>query len=70
MDFERRVAIEKELDKQIEHLNGLDLEFDESDRCIIFTCMMGVKLVHIASKRLIALLGKNETERFIKLSLY
>ena len=32
--------------------------------------MMGIKIVEIRTKRLIALLGKNETERFIKLSLY
>lgn len=48
----------------------MDLQFDEEDKVLIFGCMLGVKVVSIKTKKVLCLLGKQETERFLKVSLY
>ncbi len=69
LDFERRAACEKEVDRSLEQ-GTLDLCFDEEDQVLIYGCMMGVKVVNIASRKVICLMGKNESERFTKVALY
>ena len=68
LDFERRVALEKEVVKQDDL--EVDLEFDEEDRVLVFGCMLGLKVVSVVRKAVVCLLGKQETERLLKVGLY
>jgi peptidylprolyl isomerase domain and WD repeat-containing protein 1 len=69
LDFERRLAMEKEVDKSLEN-NTIDICFDEEDQVIIYASMMGVKVISWKTHKLLSLMGKHESERFTKLALY
>lgn len=77
-DFERRLAVEKELDKMWEYKSKDNpnsvlpsISFEESDTFIIFGSLLGIKVINIHSNRLVRLIGKVEnTERFLQLALY
>ena len=75
LDFERRLAFEKDMDKQWEyknrdHSNQLSVlptvQFDESDTYLYFGSLIGIKIYNIKSKSLVRIVGKVEnTERFL-----
>eukprot|EP00347_Sterkiella_histriomuscorum_P006628 403352043 len=79
-DFERRLATEKEIEKQWDYKmrdisNVLSanpsIQFDESDTFLIFGSLMGIKIVNIRNKELVRIVGKVEnTERFIQIGSF
>ncbi|KAK9907373.1 hypothetical protein WJX75_002432 [Coccomyxa subellipsoidea] len=70
MDFGRRIAVEKELlaDSAAPHQNAL---FDDSGNFVLFSTLLGIKVVNLVSNRVSRILGKVEnSERFLRLALY
>jgi len=78
IDFERRLAVEKELDK---HWDATPWEsspcplpsigLDESDQFLYLGSHVGIKVINVASNALIRVLGKVEnTERFLQIALF
>lgn len=69
MEFGRRLAIEKELEKsnQSRFVNAV---FDDSGHFVIYGSLLGVKTVNIRTNKLARLLGKSESNRFVNVSLY
>ena len=69
MELRRRIAVEKELERTNEIRNWKSI-FDVTDTLLIYSCILGVKVVHVGSGVCIKLFGKDEGMRFIDLSLY
>ena len=78
LDFERRLAQEKDLDKHWVYTSrdsplstAPSLGFDESDTFIFFGSLMGIKIVNYRTGTLARIIGKVEnTERFLQIALY
>ncbi|WFD38574.1 peptidylprolyl isomerase [Malassezia japonica] len=81
MEFGRRLAVERELDATA--LSGLadatlnatgagtaNAIFDESGNFLLYGTMFGIKVVNLKSNKVCRLLGKDETMRFLHLSMY
>ncbi|WFD43214.1 peptidylprolyl isomerase [Malassezia psittaci] len=81
MEFGRRLAQERDLDATA--LTGLasatanatgagtvNAIFDESGHFIIYATMLGIKVINLKTNKLSRLLGKDETIRFLQVSLY
>lgn len=68
MEFGRRLAVEKELEKTpaFQLCNAL---FDESGYFIIYANMMGIKIVNLHTDKCVNVIGKEENVRFIQLAL-
>jgi peptidylprolyl isomerase domain and WD repeat-containing protein 1 len=69
MEFGRRLAVERELEKssQSRFVNAV---FDESGNFVIYGSLLGIKIVNIRTNKVVRLLGKSETNRFVNVSLY
>lgn len=78
MDFERRLAVERDIEKTWDYKNreGLtsvspSVGFDETDNVIYFGCMVGIKFVNYKTGQIVKIVGKVEnTERFLQMRLY
>ncbi|XP_074097124.1 peptidylprolyl isomerase domain and WD repeat-containing protein 1 [Cotesia typhae] len=68
MEFGRRMAVERELDKTKTNLGNII--FDESGYIIMYSTMLGIKLVNIYTNRCIRILGKPENLRPMQLALF
>lgn len=69
MEFNRRVALEKELDKT-DSLQYTQLAFDESGNFLMVPTMIGIKVINLVTNRLARLIGKPENMRFLNLALF
>lgn len=69
MEFNRRVALEKELDKT-DSLQYTKLTFDESGNFLLVPTMIGIKVINLVTNRLARLIGKPENMRFLQLALF
>ncbi|GJD09502.1 Peptidyl-prolyl cis-trans isomerase CYP71 [Galdieria sulphuraria] len=74
-DFGRRMAREKELSKAIaerqEQLSLPNVVFDESNHFILYSTLLGIKIVNVDTNKLVRIIGLPEnTERFLMLALY
>lgn len=49
LDFDRRISVEKELDKSGEGLCLLDVAWDEGDRILIVPSIFGIKFYDVRS---------------------
>lgn len=71
MEFGRRLAIEREIEKvkggQSTTVNAV---FDESGNFVIYPTLLGIKVVNIRTNKVVRLIGKAETQRFMNLALY
>lgn len=68
MEFNRRVAMEKEVEKT-DCLHFTRLTFDESGHFLLVPTMIGIKVINLVTNRLARLIGKPENMRFLQLSL-
>jgi peptidylprolyl isomerase domain and WD repeat-containing protein 1 len=66
-EFQKRM--EKERALQTADLSGC-MAFDESSRLLLYSTYIGLKVVSLESGQLLRVLGKNEGERFLKISLF
>ncbi|BES98710.1 peptidylprolyl isomerase domain and WD [Nesidiocoris tenuis] len=69
MEFGRRMAGERELEKAgaLMHCNII---FDESSNFLIYTTMLGIKVVNIVSKQCCRIIGKTENLRPLHIALF
>ncbi|KAI0320530.1 peptidyl-prolyl cis-trans isomerase [Amylostereum chailletii] len=74
MEFGRRLAAEKEL--ELPGPDGkipgtcINAVWDESGAFVIYPTLLGIKVVNTVTNRVVRLLGKDETVRWMNLSLY
>merc|ERR1712100_532265 len=69
-DFGRRVAVEKEMRKSSSILLQ-QASFDESGNFLIYTSLVGIKVVNIITNKLVRILCKVEqTERFLGVAVF
>ncbi|KAL0487258.1 hypothetical protein AKO1_001072 [Acrasis kona] len=76
IDFGRRMAVEKEIEKHFEtdfygeQVSRPNCVFDESGHFLIYSTMLGIKTINMSTNRVERLLGKVEnTERFLSVCL-
>mmetsp|Transcript_13790 Transcript_13790/g.26293 ORF Transcript_13790/g.26293 Transcript_13790/m.26293 type:complete len:658 (-) Transcript_13790:304-2277(-) len=75
IDFGRRMAVERELDKERTEENNFippsNVVFDQSGYFILFPTLLGIKVVNLHTNKLSVLLGLVEnTERFLGIALF
>ncbi|KAK4877804.1 hypothetical protein RN001_010310 [Aquatica leii] len=69
MEFGRRMAVERDLEKSdSSHL--ANIQYDKSGNFILYTTLLGIKLVNIQTNRCIRIIGKNENLRLLQIALY
>jgi peptidylprolyl isomerase domain and WD repeat-containing protein 1 len=70
-DLDKRLVIERELEKYLDIIPPLNIQFDETNNYIFYSSILGIKLIDFKSERLIKILGKSESsERFLTLILF
>ncbi|KAJ3190427.1 hypothetical protein HDU85_000723 [Gaertneriomyces sp. JEL0708] len=71
MEFGRRVAVERELESQKGgQSTTINAVFDGSSNFLIYPTILGIKVVNLVTNRVVRLLGKPETQRYLHLALY
>ncbi|CAM6084521.1 unnamed protein product [Calypogeia fissa] len=70
IDFGRRMAVEREIEKT-EDVPEPNAIFDESGNFLIYTTLLGIKVVNLHSNKVVRIIGKVEnTERFLRVALF
>jgi len=70
MEFGRRLTVEAEIDNS-ERTPASNVIFDESGNFILYSTMLGVKVVNILENKIDKILGKSESNlRFLTIGLY
>jgi peptidylprolyl isomerase domain and WD repeat-containing protein 1 len=70
MEFGRRLAVERELEKDERAGRTMNAIWDESGNFLIYPTLLGIKVVNTVTNRVVRLLGKDETGRWLNLNLY
>ncbi|KAL3868863.1 hypothetical protein ACJMK2_041620 [Sinanodonta woodiana] len=69
MEFGKRLAVERDLEKS-ESFNICNIIFDETGYFILYSTMLGIKVINLHTNRCVRILGKPENARFLQLSLF
>ncbi|XWS28600.1 hypothetical protein CRYUN_Cryun25bG0084400 [Craigia yunnanensis] len=70
IDFGRRMAVEKEIEKT-EMAPQPNSVFDESSNFLIYATLLGIKMVNLHTNKVARILGKVENnDRFLRIALY
>nr|XP_002736396.1 PREDICTED: peptidylprolyl isomerase domain and WD repeat-containing protein 1-like [Saccoglossus kowalevskii] len=69
MEFGRRMATERDLSKS-KSLKYSNVVFDESSNFIMYSTMLGIKVINLHTNQCTLTLGKPENVRFLHLSLF
>ncbi|GLJ43882.1 hypothetical protein SUGI_0914730 [Cryptomeria japonica] len=70
IDFGRRMAVEKEIEKT-ENVPQPNAVFDESCNFLLYATLLGIKVVNLHTNKVARILGKVENnERFLRVALY
>lgn len=69
MEFGRRMATEKELEKSEVFRNG-NIVFDYSGHFVMYPTMLGIKVVNIDTNKCVNMIGKSDNLRPVHLALY
>jgi peptidylprolyl isomerase domain and WD repeat-containing protein 1 len=69
MEFGRRLAAERDLEKS-EAFNYCNIIFDESGNFVMYSTMLGIKVINLQTNRCARLIGKPENARFLHLALF
>ncbi|KAI8063215.1 peptidyl-prolyl cis-trans isomerase cyp15 [Gongronella butleri] len=69
MEFGRRLAVDRELEKtsQSQYVNAA---FDDSGNFVVYGTLLGIKMLNIRTNKVVRLIGKSETHRFVNMGLY
>ena len=59
------ITIEKEIDKYIDVIPFSNVQFDETSQYIYYPSPIGIKLIELETNKIVCILGKKETERFL-----
>lgn len=71
IDFGRRLAVEREMSKMLEEYAWPNAIFDESGNFLIYSTLLGIKVVNLVTNQCSRIIGKVEnTERFTRLALF
>ncbi|KZT25403.1 hypothetical protein NEOLEDRAFT_1065477 [Neolentinus lepideus HHB14362 ss-1] len=82
MEFGRRLAVERELELEgssagMDGTGGekpaarwINAVWDESGNFVLYPTLLGIKVVNMVTNRVVRLLGKDETVRWMNLTLY
>lgn len=70
IEFGRRLAIEREMERTTDALKGSNVIYDESGLFIMYSTMLGVKLINTNSNACVKIFGRSEKLRMINLALY
>ncbi|KZP01316.1 peptidyl-prolyl cis-trans isomerase [Calocera viscosa TUFC12733] len=70
MEFGRRLAVERELEKDVRAVSTVNAIWDETGNFILYATLLGIKVVNVVTNRVVRLLGKDETARWLNLSIY
>ncbi|CAE6454009.1 unnamed protein product [Rhizoctonia solani] len=70
MEFGRRLAVEREIEKDPKVLATISAVWDESGTMVLYPTLVGIKVVNTVTNRVVRLLGKDETGRWLNLALY
>ncbi|KIM28414.1 hypothetical protein M408DRAFT_8792 [Serendipita vermifera MAFF 305830] len=70
MEFGRRLALEKEIQNDETACRSMNAVWDESGNFILYATLLGIKVVNITTNKVVRLLGKEESMRWLNLSLY
>ena len=68
IDFGRRLAIERDLEK-VDSFRSSTVAFDDSSSFIIYSTLLGIKIIHLHTNKCVRMLGVNENARFLSISL-
>ncbi|KAI3420527.1 Peptidylprolyl isomerase [Psidium guajava] len=70
IDFGRRMAVEKEIEKT-ENVPQPNAVFDESSNFLLYATLLGIKVVNLHTNKVARILGKFENnDRFLRIALY
>ncbi|BBN19375.1 peptidyl-prolyl cis-trans isomerase B (cyclophilin B) [Marchantia polymorpha subsp. ruderalis] len=70
IDFGRRIAVEREIEKT-DDVPAPNAIFDESGNFVLYSTLLGIKVVNLYSNNVARIIGKVEnTERFLRIALY
>ena len=70
-DLDKRLVVEREMEKYIDIIPPLNIQFDETNNYIFYSSILGIKMIDIKNDKLIKFLGKTESsERFLTLNLF
>ncbi|CAG7853065.1 Peptidyl-prolyl cis-trans isomerase cyp15 Short=PPIase cyp15; AltName: Full=Cyclophilin cyp15; AltName: Full=Rotamase cyp15 [Serendipita indica DSM 11827] len=70
MEFGRRLAVEREIEEDEVASRSMNAVWDESSNFILYPTLLGIKVVNIVSNKVVRILGKEESTRWLNLSLY
>lgn len=68
-EFNRRIAVEKELDRNPSAFKLTKLCWDHSGNFLLFPTLFGIKVVNVKTNRCVRYIGKPENLRFLAISL-
>jgi peptidylprolyl isomerase domain and WD repeat-containing protein 1 len=69
MEFGRRLATEREWVKSTQG-SSFNAVFDQSSNFLIYTSMLGIKIINLVTNKMVKLLGKSEPQRFLNVAIY
>ncbi|XP_013778129.1 peptidylprolyl isomerase domain and WD repeat-containing protein 1-like [Limulus polyphemus] len=69
MEFGRRMALERDLEKS-DAFGLANITFDESGYFLLYSTLLGIKILNVKTNRCVRILGKNESIRPLQLALY
>lgn len=69
MEFGRRMAVEKELEKS-DSFKLCNILFDETGYFLLYGTMLGVKVINLKTNRCVKIHGKPENPRLLKIGLF
>ncbi|CAI4232933.1 unnamed protein product [Auanema sp. JU1783] len=70
MEWNRRIALEKDMDKDVENaFRFSQICWDHSGNFILYPSPVGVKVYNIVTEKVVREIGKEETVRFLSVSL-
>lgn len=70
MEFGRRVAVEREVEKCPKILAKNNLIFDETGNFLVFSSMLGIKLLNLFTSKCCKIVGKPENLRLLSVDMF
>ncbi|XP_003381739.1 peptidylprolyl isomerase domain and WD repeat-containing protein 1 [Trichinella spiralis] len=69
MDYNRRIAMEKDIQQHLDTLSLTKVLYDESGNFILIPTLVGIKVINVKTNRCIRIIGKTENLRFLNIAL-
>lgn len=69
VDWTRKVAVEKDINKDHKAFDNIQLSFDESGNFLIYPSPLGLRIYNIVTEKVVRDLGKAESVRFMGVAI-